>query len=225
VSCLQSLSELDVRSNQIAALPAGLGCATALADLRLGFNQLTELPASMSSLRGLRTLDLRNNLLQVCGSPCAVAAVENTHVVRTCMRCGAVRLPVQQHSTALLRMLSSSVTHASAHHNAGWRARSHNITHTQEFPVSLCSLQLALLDLANNSLRALPPALGAMTSLRSLPLDGNPLKLMRRGLWAGACAGSGGLAACCLRGRAQHQTHTHAQRATRLWALRLLTCA
>lgn len=56
----------------------------------------------------------------------------------------------------------------------------------QELPEPLCGLSLVLLDLTNNCLRRLPPALGHMTSLRSLPLDGNPLKLMRRELWAGA---------------------------------------
>jgi Leucine-rich repeat (LRR) protein len=59
----------------------------------------------------------------------------------------------------------------------------------QELPETLCGLQLVLLDLTNNSLRRLPPALGQMTSLRSMPLDGNALKLMRRELWSGAwCA-------------------------------------
>lgn len=40
----------------------------------------------------------------------------------------------------------------------------------QELPDALCGLQLVLLDLTNNSLRRLPPALGNMTSLRSMPL-------------------------------------------------------
>lgn len=57
----------------------------------------------------------------------------------------------------------------------------------QELPDTLCGLQLVLLDLTNNSLRRLPPALGTMTSLRSMPLDGNALKLMRRELWSGWC--------------------------------------
>jgi Leucine-rich repeat (LRR) protein len=55
----------------------------------------------------------------------------------------------------------------------------------QELPETLCGLQLVLLDLTNNSLRRLPAALGHMTSLRSMPLDGNALKLMRRELWSG----------------------------------------
>jgi hypothetical protein len=57
----------------------------------------------------------------------------------------------------------------------------------QDVPAALCHLQLVLLDLTNNSLRRLPPELGLMTSLRSMPLDGNPLRLMRRELWSGDC--------------------------------------
>lgn len=40
----------------------------------------------------------------------------------------------------------------------------------QELPGALCGLQLVLLDMTNNCLRRLPPALGHMTTLRSIPL-------------------------------------------------------
>ncbi len=55
----------------------------------------------------------------------------------------------------------------------------------QEVCIGLCSLKLLLLDLTNNDLRTLPPQLGLMNSLRSMPLDGNPLKLIRREVVAG----------------------------------------
>jgi hypothetical protein len=44
----------------------------------------------------------------------------------------------------------------------------------QELPDALCSLQLHLLDLTNNCLRRLPPPLGHMTTLRSMPLVSAP---------------------------------------------------
>jgi hypothetical protein len=40
----------------------------------------------------------------------------------------------------------------------------------QELPDALCGLHLVLLDMTNNCLRRLPPALGHMTTLRSIPL-------------------------------------------------------
>uniref|UniRef100_A0A7S1SKA5 Disease resistance R13L4/SHOC-2-like LRR domain-containing protein n=1 Tax=Tetraselmis chuii TaxID=63592 RepID=A0A7S1SKA5_9CHLO len=52
-------------------------------------------------------------------------------------------------------------------------------------PLELCSMQLSLLDLTDNELPSLPPQLGLMTSLRKLPLDGNPLKSIRREVLAG----------------------------------------
>ena len=54
-----------------------------------------------------------------------------------------------------------------------------------ELCAGLCSLKLSLLDLTNNDLRTLPHQLGLMVSLRSLPLDGNALKQIRRELVAG----------------------------------------
>lgn len=54
------------------------------------------------------------------------------------------------------------------------------------------------------SLRSLPPELGLMTTLRSVPLDGNPLKLVRREIWAGGqgrfWVGAFGCVCVCLAG-------------------------
>ena len=44
------------------------------------------------------------------------------------------------------------------------------------FPEAACELNVALLDLADNNLTTLTPKLGRMTSLRALPLSGNPLR-------------------------------------------------
>jgi Leucine-rich repeat (LRR) protein len=61
------LAQVDARSNQLVALPGALGDAASVLELRLGFNQLTTLPASIGLLRSLKTLDLRNNLIEVRG--------------------------------------------------------------------------------------------------------------------------------------------------------------
>ena len=47
------------------------------------------------------------------------------------------------------------------------------------FPAAAGSLQLSMLDLTDNSLASLPPEMGRMTSLRALPLSGNPLRGLR----------------------------------------------
>lgn len=52
-------------------------------------------------------------------------------------------------------------------------------------PPALCRLQLTLLDLSNNNLSALPADLAEMTSLRSMPLNGNKLRSIRPELITG----------------------------------------
>lgn len=49
----------------------------------------------------------------------------------------------------------------------------------RSFPEAACYLRLTLLDLTDNDLNALPPALGRMTTLRALPLSGNPIRGLR----------------------------------------------
>lgn len=46
-------------------------------------------------------------------------------------------------------------------------------------------MELNVLDLSNNDLKSLPPEMGLMASLRKLPLDGNPLRTIRRQLVTG----------------------------------------
>ena len=48
----------------------------------------------------------------------------------------------------------------------------------RSIPASIASLTLSMLDLSNNDLASVPPELGRMTSLRSLRLEGNPLRTL-----------------------------------------------
>ena len=54
-----------------------------------------------------------------------------------------------------------------------------SVRDTEDFPLSqsrIPRLSLSLLDLSNNDVAMLPPELGRMTTLRALPLMGNPIR-------------------------------------------------
>ena len=51
--------------------------------------------------------------------------------------------------------------------------------------IVLCRLHLTSLNLANNSINSLPPQLGSMSSLRSMPVIGNPIRNLKPSLLTG----------------------------------------
>ena len=61
-----------------------------------------------------------------------------------------------------------------------------NTNEMKTFPGPSCrEMQLQTLDLSNNNLSGLPGEVGLITTLRRLPLDGNPLRTIRRDLTMG----------------------------------------
>ena len=58
---LLSLTELDLRKNQLTELPKEIGNLTNLTELDLSWNKLTELPKEIGNLTNLTKLDLENN--------------------------------------------------------------------------------------------------------------------------------------------------------------------
>lgn len=120
VGALCKLAVLNLRANQLAALPTALADATSLVELHAGLNALRTLPEELSALQRLRVFDLGRNYL------------------------------------------------------TAW-------------PQALCGLKLNALDLNSNELRDLPAELGLMTSLRSLRLEGNPIRSIRQNHLLGMC--------------------------------------
>lgn len=113
VGALRKLAVLNLRANQLTALPTTLADATSLVELHAGLNAIRSLPEELSALQRLRVFDLGRNYL------------------------------------------------------TAW-------------PQGLCGLKLNALDLNSNELRDLPAELGLMTSLRSLRLEGNPIRSIRQ---------------------------------------------
>eukprot|EP00873_Tetraselmis_striata_P013371 jgi/Tetstr1/433635/TSEL_000006.t1 len=183
-----ALAEVAAPGNAISALPAGLARAGALVRLALAGNKIAELGGpALAGMTALTELDLRGNALQVLDD--AVGSLRALRVLEVrenrlatlppaLGRCGAL---VELHAghNALAALPPALADCASL---ALLDVRRNALT---ALPPELCALRLSLLDLTDNNLSALPPQLGLMTSLRKLPLDGNPLKSIRRELLHG----------------------------------------
>ena len=68
-----TLRVLDLRENQLTALPESIGALVGLEKLHLHYNKLTALPESIVALTALTWLDLRNNPLTKPQSPAVEA--------------------------------------------------------------------------------------------------------------------------------------------------------
>jgi Leucine-rich repeat (LRR) protein len=172
------LKVLSLTQNKLVTLPPGLGACTALLELHAGYNCLTAIPAELAGCSSLRTLVVRDN--RIASVPVEVSASLAgkqpqgimPQIERTAMQC----CETQRSSIQGLRRVSCVVL------------MSCELTLTCVTPVpQVCSLQLSVFDLQACDITGagLPPQLGLMTSLKSLLLDGNPLRTLRRPLITG----------------------------------------
>lgn len=157
-SQINSLQKLNLSSNQLLNLPASICRNHLLGYLDLSSNKLSCLPDDWTNLSSLKELYLRNNRLdalpnlQHCGKLKELYCARNSFVM--------MNLSVLPDSLMIVEF------------------RDNKIKEVDENIVRLQNLQR--LDVSNNDISTLPPAIGAMDCIKALNVDGNPMRGIRR---------------------------------------------
>lgn len=177
---LRTLEELDVGHNKLVSLPQSVGDLSKLLHFNASNNALKELPDSIGRLHELRDLKLNNNELSRLPK---LGPMQHLTILNACQN-KLSELPIVEVSQSLkelllgdnkIRRLDTKVL-LSYHALMVLNLRGNSLT---EIPEDIASMDtLERLDLSNNDLMGLPPKLGTM-NLKSVQLDGNPLKTIR----------------------------------------------
>ena len=179
---LQSLANLKASHNKIQKLPDTFGCSMQLRILDLSNNQIAEIPSSFNSLKMLETLDLSGNKLLKfeCDN------LKNLKLLKI-DRNQLKSMPILNGSQQLkeLSCCDNSIseipreTLSFLEHVSILALRGNKI---RDFPeeVAISMKDIERLDLANNDLSIIPAQFGLKDSLKSIVLDGNPLRSLRR---------------------------------------------
>jgi len=207
------LKELQLASNRLVALPFSIGMLSRLESLKVESNRLVNLPNAMGGLSSLQTLTARENEIREIGEwigslpQLRLLELAKNSIVRVDPSISALRslvyldlrenllnhippLPVQGKLTQLYlgfnqlaevdgeSLLSVSNVLCELH------LQNNQI---RQLPETIGSLvKLKVLDISNNNLSDLLPALGYLPELHRVVLDGNPLRAVRRALTAGS---------------------------------------
>ena len=179
---LCNIDDLDLSDNQIKELPESFGNLKSLKKLNLSKNQITILPVGLESLISLNDLNLcSNNLHSLIPGFGKLTSLE-------ILQCQYNK--IQKFSTfteaANIKQLSLGYNRIKEIEGEVFDKLPFLVTldlrdnAISSIPGSLCSLKLLeRIDLSNNSISGLPYVLGNM-NLKSLTLDGNPLRGIRR---------------------------------------------
>ncbi|MEW5312430.1 MAG: hypothetical protein WDW38_004066 [Sanguina aurantia] len=211
VASLPALASLSCSDNQIRLLPQWLGLHQGLlASIVVANNLIEILPPGLAGCSSLTMLDLQGNKMREIGQGSLPASLTELNLCRNrlegvlCHEVGYLKklrvlslkenkltgLPASLGGCAAMiecHVGFNSLSGVPAEFGACSSLRVLDLRNNRisELPDGICSLKLSLLDLTNNDLQKLPPRLGLMTSLRSLPLDGNPLRQIPRNVVAG----------------------------------------
>ncbi len=183
VGRLDFMEAMDLSYNQLKSLPPSIGYLTKMTIFNAGHNKLINVPDEISFLRDLSSLDLTSNELKTLPESMAdLSKLERLHLRHNCLS-----------SMPCLR----NCNHLKEVHLGNNRLQEVTVQDVENMP-NVCVLDLrdnkiaaipddivnlqALerLDLTNNDLSLLPFSLGTLPNLKSLLVEGNPFKSIRR---------------------------------------------
>ncbi|XP_015758989.1 PREDICTED: LOW QUALITY PROTEIN: leucine-rich repeat-containing protein 40-like [Acropora digitifera] len=168
ITCLQLYTATDLSYNSLSSLPASLGSCQSLRYLNLAQNYLEFLPSEIGSLNALKDLNLGNNKFREL--PKELGKLHNLERL-DCRHNNLSDVPFLKSCQALKIVFVTCAQCKSLHEQVSLFIVPDEITVLKN---------LERLDLANNEISGLPYAMGTMESLKSLVLDGNPLRSLRR---------------------------------------------
>lgn len=155
-----SLRHLNLSQNTLECLPPEMGRLRALRDLNLSSNKFSELPKDLGKLTYLERLDCRQNQLTCVPILTSCQSLKELYLGNNKIS------SLNGESFAFISSLSI------------FDFRDNKIN---SIPDEITVLKkLERFDLANNDISGLPYTMGAMEHLKSLVLDGNPLRSLRR---------------------------------------------
>jgi len=166
---LANVSNLNLSNNQLEEIPAEISFMRSLTQLDLTHNKLTEVPPAMQDLHHLEILYVRHNRLN--GIP----------VLRNCNNLKELHLG----NNAIKELTVQDIENIPNVRSLDLRDNKISV-----IPDEIIGLQLLeRLDVTNNSLSNLPFSLGTLPHLKSVQLDGNPIKSIRRDIIARGTVG------------------------------------
>ncbi|XP_042562941.1 leucine-rich repeat-containing protein 40 [Clupea harengus] len=185
IAQLINLDEIDLSNNQLAEVPDGLGNLTKLVKLNLSCNKLKSLSPAISNMKNLRMLDCTKNQLE--SIPPVMAKMESLELLY--LRHNKLRfLPELPQCKTLkeLHMGNNQIEEMKAEymkHLSALSVLELRDNKLKVLPDEVTLLEgLERLDLANNDITSLPCTLGNLPNLKSVSLEGNPLRGVRRDL-------------------------------------------
>eukprot|EP00041_Stephanoeca_diplocostata_P029005 m.846870 g.846870 ORF g.846870 m.846870 type:complete len:431 (+) comp23477_c1_seq132:634-1926(+) len=184
VSRWSMLTELDVSDNALSTLPDGIGNLSQVRKLSVARNRLQELPSSFGTyMDSMEDLDLSSNKLAVL--PRGMRSLRT--LVRLDVRYNVLERAPDLSNAARLKEILLGYNRLSDMGDGTTLPLTLQILDMRDnklssLPAAMCVRleQLERLDVTNNDLNVLPPELGLLRSLKSIVLDGNPIRSIRR---------------------------------------------
>ncbi|CAG5124259.1 unnamed protein product, partial [Candidula unifasciata] len=183
VCSLRQLEHLNLSNNQIEMLPMYICLLSQLKHLNVSNNKLTHLPPDIGALTSLRAFDATHNqLVNIPDEFGNLSRLEQLHLRHNQLH----YLPVLPNCPNLKEILVGNnnirgLTAEHLEHLGSLTCLDIRDNKLEKLPEEIVLLRkLERLDLTNNDISTLPYVMGTMKNLKTVVLDGNPMRSIRR---------------------------------------------